>query len=347
MQITILNTPEELKSFPLKQSLKLRFEEAVEDSQLQDCISLIRLTNQTGLFNISQMYNQSLGYIREKFDTESINIVGQIQLDGSYIVTITPVKPLSPGFEYTLFVDKILSSEYLELAKIVSKSSSKISVLTPDSPEANITLEVISEPLITSTSNIVKVLLTNNVTNISKTYTLDLKSNKNKIKYESFTFMLNSTVYVSGEKFELLSTGYNPLNNHYYFTLKASITEDIVPIETEEHFKSISNQDILDYYNNLNNLPSTFNTTSNNNINLSSDSIKTSVVGMNKLLITLPNSSEFLTSDLDFNNITFNTSEAFGMYTLSMLGLYDDTKQYEYTYSIKDDYSFYITISEV
>ena len=100
MKITILNTIGELKSFPLTQTIKVSFEKAVEDSQLIDCISLIRLPSETGLFNISETYNQSIGYIREKFDIEEVKFTYQVEPDNSFTVFIKPVRPLSPGFEY-------------------------------------------------------------------------------------------------------------------------------------------------------------------------------------------------------------------------------------------------------
>ena len=111
MKITILNTIGELKSFPLTQTIKVSFEKAVEDSQLIDCISLIRLPSETGLFNISETYNQSIGYIREKFDIEEVKFTYQVEPDNSFTVFIKPVRPLSPGFEYLLFVDKKLSAD--------------------------------------------------------------------------------------------------------------------------------------------------------------------------------------------------------------------------------------------
>ena len=111
MQITALNSTEELKSFPINQSIRLKFEKAVEDSLLESRLSLIRLPNQTGLFNISETYNQSIGYIREKFDIEETTITSGL-VNGSFIVVVKPVKPLSPGFEYVLFIDKTISPDH-------------------------------------------------------------------------------------------------------------------------------------------------------------------------------------------------------------------------------------------
>ena len=52
----VLNTEQELKSFPLNQSIKIKFSEQVEDSQLASCIALIRNLSETGLFNHKNLF---------------------------------------------------------------------------------------------------------------------------------------------------------------------------------------------------------------------------------------------------------------------------------------------------
>ena len=336
MKITVLNTIGELKSFPLTQTIKVSFEKAVEDSQLIDCISLIRLPSETGLFNISETYNQSIGYIREKFDIEEVKFTYQVEPDNSFTVFIKPVRPLSPGFEYLLFVDKKLSAEYLVLSKDISKSSSNISITSSNTDPVDLAIEIISEPYITSTSNITKLIVRDNITSITTPYTLNLKTNKT-FKYKEITFKLNSDIYVAGEKFSLLSTGYVPLTNNYFVKIKASVTEDIEPIKTEESFKSVTNEDILNYYEQLNS-----NTTSNTN---NENNVIVRVVGVGKLEVSLLN-TDLTTAQLDFNNSEKTISEAFNMYTLTQLGLFEESKEYDITYSVKNDKVFIVEVKE-
>lgn len=328
MKVTVLNTIEELKSFPLNQVIKIKFERPVEDSQLKSCISLIRNVNQTGLFNISETYNQSLGYIREKFDVEDITLTTETNTD-SFIVSVKPVKPLSPGFEYTLFIDKSLSSEYISIDKPTSKSKSTIQVdVSNNNNPLDLTLEIISEPLITSTSNLIKILLKDGVKGTSKQITLDLK-NKNYTNYDNITITFSSVVYVLGEVFTVLSIGYQPLTENLFTVLRASLTENIKPIDNDSEYKSVSNEDLLNFFN-------------KEEIEYKN---KKELVHNNKILITLDNN--ITTDELDFNNITFQTSEAFGMYTLSSLELYDETKQYEVIPTVVDKSSFYLTVKEI
>ena len=330
MQITALNSTEELKSFPINQSIRLKFEKAVEDSLLESRLSLIRLPNQTGLFNISETYNQSIGYIREKFDIEETTITSEL-VDGSFIVVVKPVKPLSPGFEYVLFIDKTLSEEYLSISKTVSKSNSNISVdLSNNISPTELQIEIISEPFISSTNNIVKILLKDLVGSTSKQYTLDLKKTT-KLVYGDLTVNFISQVYVLGEKFNILSSGGTELPSNFYLKLKAYITESIKPIEADAEFGSISNKDLYDFFNKQSN---------NDNLTLT-----TTIVNNGKIRIKLPDN--ITTSDLDFDNLTHSYEEAFNMYTLNLLELYDDSKVYEIVHNIEDEKTFTLTVKEV
>lgn len=330
MQITALNSTEELKSFPINQSIRLKFEKAVEDSLLESRLSLIRLPNQTGLFNISETYNQSIGYIREKFDIEETTITSEL-VDGSFIVVVKPVKPLSPGFEYVLFIDKTLSEEYLSISKTVSKSNSNISVdLSNNISPTELQIEIISEPFISSTNNIVKILLKDLVGSTSKQYTLDLKKTT-KLVYGDLTVNFISQVYVLGEKFNILSIGGTELPSNFYLKLKASITESIKPIESDAEFGSISNKDLYDFFNKQSN---------NDNLTLT-----TTIVNNGKIRIKLPDN--ITTSDLDFDNLTHSYEEAFNMYTLNLLELYDDSKVYKIVHNIEDEKTFTLTVKEV
>ena len=310
--------------------IRLKFEKAVEDSLLESRLSLIRLPNQTGLFNISETYNQSIGYIREKFDIEETTITSEL-VGGSFIVVVKPVKPLSPGFEYVLFIDKTLSEEYLSISKTVSKSNSNISVdLSNNISPTELQIEIISEPFISSTNNIVKILLKDLVGSTSKQYTLDLKKTT-KLMYGDLTVNFVSQVYVLGEKFNILSIGGTELPSNFYLKLKASITESIKPIESDAEFGSISNKDLYDFFNKQSN---------NDNLTLT-----TTIVNNGKIRIKLPDN--ITTSDLDFDNLTHSYEEAFNMYTLNLLELYDDSKIYEIVHNIEDEKTFTLTVKEV
>ena len=328
----ILNTEQELKSFPLNQSIKIKFSEQVEDSQLASCIALIRNLSETGLFNISETYNQSIGYVREKFDTEEINITTETVSDG-YIVSIKPIKPLSPGFTYTLFIDKALSGEFLAVSKPVSNSTSAISVSLSTEATIDLDLEILSDPKVTSTTNVIRFVINDKITNTSESAILDLKSVKT-FKYKNITISFNSLIYVKGEVFNVLSIPSKTLSDNLYIELRTALT-NIKPIETSEHFSSIGYQDILNYYQEQDTV-TTPPTTAKATI---------TYTGMNKFLIHLPDT---VTADqLDLANATNEIMEAFNNYMLEVYKLYDPTKTYNVSITEKDTKTLLVVVEEI
>ena len=327
----VLNTKQELQSFPLNQAIKIKFSEQVEDSQLMNCIALIRNISETGLFNISEKYNQSIGYIREKFDVEDVRIT--VENNNGFIVTITPVKHLSPGFDYTLYIDKGLSSVFISVSKPTTMSSSTIEAALTVTDEADLSIEIISDPKLTATTNIIKAVLTDNIKQKSETITLDLKTTKTYSVNGNIKITFTSMIYVKGEVFSVLSIPSKTLEDNLFVQIRTALTANVKPIETEESFTSISNEDILAYYQNK---------TSQTGKAVSSNITYT---GLNKFVINLPEGLK--AEDLDLDAITFETSEAFGLYTLEMYKLYDPLKTYTVTPSIKDSQTILITVEEV
>lgn len=332
IDVLVLNTKQELQSFPLNQSIKLKFSEQVEDSQLSNCIALIRNLSESGLFNISEKYNQSIGYIREKFDVEDVKITTSNTTDG-FVVTLTPVKPLSPGFEYTLFIDKNLSSEFISVTKPTSKSTSIVEAVVTNAEEADISLEIVSDPYITSTSNITKVLVTDHITNKATTIVLDLKAKSTYVFNSNISFKFNSTVYVKGEIFNVLSIPSVSLSDNLFVQIKTALTSNVKPLETTESFSSVSNETILEYYKNKVTKKEVIETNP-----------KITYTGSNKFLIHLPDN---ITADaVDLDNMSYEISEAFGLYTLESYGLYCPGKDYSVSIEIKDNKTLLVTIPE-
>lgn len=333
IDVLVLNTKQELQSFPLNQSVKLKFSEQVEDSQLSTCIALIRNLSESGLFNISEKYNQSIGYIREKFDVEDVKITSSNSADG-FSVIITPVKPLSPGFEYTLFIDKNLSSEFISVTKTVSKSSSSVEAIVTNTQEADISLEIISDPYVTSTSNITKILITDHINNTTNTVLLDLKAKTTHTFNSNISFKFNSALYVKGEVFNVLSIPSKTLTDNLFVQIKTALTANVKPLETVEGFESVSNETILDYYKNKVTKKEVVETVP-----------KITYVASNKFLIHLPDN--ITADDVDIENMSYEVSEAFGLYTLESYGLYCPGKNYSVSFEIKDTKTLLVTILEV
>lgn len=329
MRVTVLNTEQELKFFPLTQSIKLKIDSLIEKNNIKDSVFLIRNQNRTGLFNFSNRYNQSIGYIKEKFDAEEINISLK-EDEGTTLLTVTPIKPLSPGFEYTLIISKQLSKPFLNISKPISKSSSDISLSTFNTQKFDFSLEILSSPSITANSNVVNAVLTDNLSSNKTTIILDLKKDKTYSYNGIYTFNFNSNVYLKGELFNISSSGMDTNNDDFFLLLKSNITEYIKPIENEN--KSLSTTDLLNNINSTVNKPI-----------VKTPTQTVTYLHNNIIRVTLEN---IKTSDLDFDGLTEKHYEAFHMYTLSSLGLYDNSLTYNINIEVEDDYNFLVVVEK-
>ena len=135
-------------------------------------------------------------------------------------------------------------------------------------------------------------------------------------------------MYVLGEVFTILGTGYESLSENLFISIKTSLTEDIKPINPESDYSQITNEDLLNF------LKKEEKVIDN----------KIELVNNSKVFVTLGDGLDV--SMIDFDRLTFNTREAFGMYTLSSLELYDEKKIYEVIHEIVDSKSFYLSVKE-
>jgi hypothetical protein len=60
----------------------------------------------------------------------------------------------------------------------------------------------------------------------------------------------------------------------------------------------------------------------------------------------IANETNLTTAQLDFTNSEKTISEAFNMYTLTQLGLFEESKEYDTTYSVKNDKVFIVEVKE-
>ena len=85
ISIKIANSPSEIASFPLKQSIFLICSEELEDSLLKNNIAIIREPKEYGLLNMSELYNYNIGYVKEEFSSVDFTIESY-QEDGFFLV---------------------------------------------------------------------------------------------------------------------------------------------------------------------------------------------------------------------------------------------------------------------
>lgn len=342
LKIAVENPVEELNSFPITQSIKLISSEILEDSLLESKITLIRNVREQGLLNNSDLYNYNIGYVKEKFSSVPIKII----LEENKI-TVKPVEPLQTGSSYTLFLDKNLSQEYLSLEKVVSKGPGQLGLLIDEHNTENLSsntykLKIISEPLITSKSNIVKLQLYVNG-NQDRTFTVDAKSSKNTILFYGFTVKVLDTAYGKDEEFEIRTKDAKvSLEDNLVVNITTVLNKEIKPVDNANVSKPLSQQDILDFYNKKDE-----GTTNTSNVLSQEDidnDIKLEYVGYNKVLIHL---DKLDVSQLDFKNMDVIEFPAYNRYDLECLNLYNCKQQFCIDYKVLDDKTVLLEFKEL
>lgn len=336
LNLKVLNKPEELLFFPLTGSVILESSIQVEDSLISDNIVLLRETTDFGLLNYSDLYNHNIGYIKEKYDTVPIDIK-LFEDNNKFYINITPKNPLNTASKYLLYIDKDLSSEFIVLQKTISKGPSQLLLVSSENNTLNLNqnshkLKVISSPMITATSNIVK--FQHYVNDIAKTvYTIDAKTTKNKIVFENVTLEVLDKPFAVGEEFTIVSESPKiSLPDSYAIKIVTVTSKNIKPVENVNISHQVTNEDVLNFYNQTATV--TNNSINFNDKNWQASEINIEYVDQDAFILHL----NLLTADqLDLDKISLRDFPAFNKYDLSQIKLYNPLKKYTLTHDILDD----------
>lgn len=311
-----LNLTQELNSFPLTQRIKLQINSSIEEKALEESIVLFRLPK-ASLINLSEKYAYNLGHIKETFDVVPVTYEKVSEIDEITILDVIPTLPLNPNSHYCLYISKKLPKPFISLQKLISSSNSTLDI---DLRETNIDLEVeytvkiTSSPSITETTNIISGEITNNLNNNVETFNLNLK-NKTKLSLDTFHINFTSLIYDFNETFKIaLQTKIPYLEEDFLLTLQTVSTESIRPLQNLEASTAVTNEDILNFYQGLNETP------------VEVPPLTIEYYDLNVLKIILPDN--IIKSNIDTVAFNVNLKIAFNNYQLKKLNLYKDDLKY-------------------
>ena len=318
MSITLLNSSIELESFPISQTLKISSDKELEEQSLEDNVLLFRLQTENQLINLSEPYSYNLGYIKETFDVIDLSFKQTFDNDTQkYLIECKPKVYLNVDSTYCLYIDKKLSSDFLTITKNNSKSDSSIEVKLKDIFNLNsqVVLKILETSILKNNKNILKVDLD------GRSITLDVRQD-NRILSNNVEITLQDTIYVKGEEFIV---DISPTSSVTDVDLQSYIhtvnSKTITPIKKEEESTRISNQDILNYYNNL---------SSNKSIEKKKSVPK--YLDYNVFSIKIPEGYSLNTS----KSILYTLTVAFNNYMLEKIKLYNPSLKYVCTVFLDD-----------
>lgn len=324
LQIKLLNTKDELQSFPIDQSLSLEFSESVEDSFLTSYIFLVQGMDSPALIHVGDSYNQNIGIVKESFN--NVDIKATVTSRSPFVVKVTPVKPLTPGYSYTLLVKGDLPNEYMSVTKVTSYSPSNIELLGSNTYNEEAVLIFNEDSDFTNNKHIIDITLKG----IRKTF--DIKKEK-KIDFQGYQIKFISDLYLEGESFNILVTDKTATTTTYTVSLTTSPSKNVKPIDPSANIK-LTEEDLINFNENTSTAPET-------------EEVLTQSItytGYNAFVISF---NKDLTDKLDFDALTYRIREAFGMYTLTAMGLYDKDKEYAIEYTILDLKSVEFFVKEI
>lgn len=330
IKISIKNTKEELKSFPIEQSLTLEFSERVEDSYLDNYIYIIQALDSGSLIHIGDTYNQNVGIVKEDFKPLAIKF--EIVQADPFTVKVKPVQPLTPGYSYTLLVKEDLPTEYLSISKTVSYSSSTLGLISaPTDVEEDLKLTIESDSQLNNQKHIVQISFK------GVTRTLDITKVKT-VNLNGYTFNFNSDFYLEGEEFTTTVVAKtSKVQASFAVSFQAANSKNIKPVDNPN---KLLTEDLISDFNNTDKEEPTVSTT----YDATTLSYTIEHTGEDSFVVVF---NQEVTNLLDLDQFAFTTREAYKMYTLKSLGLYDKTKEYKITYEILSETEVEFKIEEV
>lgn len=330
IKISIKNTKEELKSFPIEQSLTLEFSERVEDSYLDNYIYIVQALDSGSLIHIGDTYNQNVGIVKEDFKPLAIKF--EIVQADPFTVKVKPVQPLTPGYSYTLLVKEDLPTEYLSISKTVSYSSSTLGLISaPTNVEEDLELAIVSDSQLNNQKHIIQISFkgTTRTLDITKVKTVDL---------DGYIFNFNSDFYIEGEVFTTTVVNKtSKVQASFTVSFQAANSKSVKPIESPN---KLLTEDLISDFNNSEKEEPTVST----DYDATTLSYTIEHTGEDSFIIVF---NQEVVDMLALDQLTVTFREAYRMYTLKSLGLYDKTKAYNITYEVLSNTEVEFRVSEV
>lgn len=325
LQIKLLNTKDEMDSFPINHSLSLEFSESVEDSFLSSYIFLVQGMDSPALIHVGDTYNQNIGIVKESFN--NVEIQTTVTSRDPFVVKVTPIKPLTPGYSYTLLVKGDLPNEFMSITKVVSHSSSNIELLGSDKQNEEAVLIFNEDSDYTNNKHTIDITLNN----VRQSFDI---SKKKEIDFQGYKLKFTSPLYLEGESFNILVMDKTSTTTTYTVSLTTSPSKNVKPIDPSANIK-LTEEDLVNFNDGI------VSTTEQINIETTQSITYT---GYNSFILSF---NKDIVEKLDFANMVKRVREAFGMYTLSSMGLYDADKEYTVEFTVLDTKSVEFFIKEV
>ena len=332
--IDIKNSMHQLSALPIEESVFILFSSKPDAQQIKQYIHLFRIDSESTWPSVGDPNYKQILYSKEKFG--EVEYTFNTIIDGSnYILEINPINPLYTNSKYILFVSKGLSAEYYTVQKTVTRSNSKLNIVTSEdgtiseAAEYNILIKQSSQLGLGSHIIVFDVIKNGNL--LYANVSLDIASNATYKLNDISSILFNvQTPYIATENFKITLDSSNRIISNRIQEISTHVDAEVIKTEDNESGR-LQYQDIINFYKDnvfIQNQPS------------QPDKILKSTVkyiSINKFIITFDKSLSNITiTPLSFN---LSFSEAFGNYMLTNMGRYNKDNKYLVYYKVLDNFS--------
>lgn len=333
--IDIKNSMHQLSALPIEESVFILFSSKPDAQQIKQYIHLFRIDSESTWPSVGDPNYKQILYSKEKFG--EVEYTFNTIIDGSnYILEINPINPLYTNSKYILFVSKGLSAEYYTVQKTVTRSNSKLNIVTSEdgtiseAAEYNILIKQSSQLGLGSHIIVFDVIKNGNL--LYANVSLDIASNATYELNDISSILFNvQTPYIATENFKITLDSSNRIISNRIQEISTHVDAEVIKTEDNESGR-LQYEDMLNFYKDnvfVQNTPIQADATTSN--------IKIKYTDINKFIVTFNKSLTNITISPSSFNISF--SEAFNNYMLKNMGKYKKDNKYVVYYKVLDEFN--------
>ena len=251
----VLNTPEELKSFPLEGTINILFKGKPNPVGIDAYAYFIRHDSDTDVNMPGTADNaiREVGYVQvDRYDQiDSTTVFTEETVDESWILSFTPKEALVTNAAYYLVLSKYLIPEYYETNKTISYGPSGIDIQTEQSATSEVadwTIQIITESVLSAGSHIIEFSVLEDGASYAPSVSLDIR-HENYILSEGTEVVFSPDIpFLVGETFTISTVDFTGLDDTLIQNIETGIHSDIIQPSEEIQSERINNADIVKFY---------------------------------------------------------------------------------------------------
>lgn len=335
--VQILNTEEELLSFPVEGSIRLSLTKRPDLTDSKDNIRIVRVddVDDTRIPRMSDKHIRSIGDLRsDRF--QSIEVDTKVEVDGdNFTLFIKPKETLIPNADYYVMISSDMTDSYYEITKPTNFGPSQITVSKNDDSvgaASTFLLEITSDSVLSAGSHLVGMSILKDGVQIISESSLSVIDSLVDIGSGMFITLDQNTPFLTGEQFQIVTQELQRLPETYIQKFTTMIVSDVIQPAPEVISKKLSQDQIISFYEDnawgrrLDSGHPTQAVLAGAQASIGNELITSEFRYPDTITIDCKAPVDISTVTLTSLNIEL--SEAFGNYMLSDMGMYDPEAQY-------------------